>query len=106
MKSNSEEPVSKLGSHAKRGKPIQVIGSIHAIDSTGTSTISIDTIRGHGTYDIGVTNEIRAAGIAEAGTAGIRIIGKQQREIACKPCVNLKQVGASQHAYSLIVFLP
>src|SRR5687767_11034584 len=80
--------------------------SIHPVDSTGTSAISIESIRGHSTYYIGVTNKVGTTRVTKAGTTGMGVIRKQQREIACKACVNLNQVRASQHANSLIIFLP
>jgi len=61
--------------------------------ATGPGTISIDTKGGNGSDNIAGAKEVRAARVTEAGSAGIRIVGKQEGEIACEAGIDLIQLG-------------
>jgi hypothetical protein len=59
-------------------EPVQIIGSVYTVDTTGASAIAVETEGCDPSNDIGITNKVGATGVTKAGTACMRIVGQQQ----------------------------
>ena len=87
-------------------EPVEIIFSVHAIHTTSTSASAVKPKGCYTSDDVGIPDEIRTARVTEAGAAGVCIVGKQEGEVANKAAIDLVQFRMSDHAHSLIVFLP
>lgn len=57
---------------------IQDILAIHAEDAAGASAISVDAKRGDACHHVGITQKVRPARIAKAGSAGGVVVRQQE----------------------------
>ena len=59
-----------------RIEPVEIVGSIHTINTACAGASAVETKGGHACNNIRITNKIRSTGVTEAGTAGVCIIGQ------------------------------
>jgi putative ABC transport system permease protein len=84
-------------------KEVQVVGPVHSIHAAGSGAIAIEAVGGHAGDDIRIVDEVRPAGIAEAGAASRGVVRQQDREVAGEAGVDLQQVRPRQHPHALVV---
>ena len=87
-------------------EPVEIISSVYAIHTTGTSAIAVEPKGGYPGDNVGIPDEIGTARVTEAGATGMRIVGKQEGVIPHKPAIDLVELRMSDHAHSLVIFLP
>src|SRR3990172_9081866 len=69
--------------------PVQIIRFIYTVDAPRAGTIAVQPEGGHTADNIGITDEVRTARVAEAGAAGIGVIRQQQGEVAHQTAIDL-----------------
>ena len=72
--------------------------SIYTEYTTGTGAIAIEAKGCHPADNIGITDEVRAARVTEAGAAGGMVVGQQKGEIAYNASIDLVQFGMGYHS--------
>src|SRR5262245_18504416 len=85
----------------KRLYEIENVCSVEPEHSARAAARAVQGERGDACDDVAGAEEIRAAGIAEAGAARAVIVREEQREVAGEARVDLNQVRLREHADAL-----
>jgi hypothetical protein len=71
---------------AKRAlEPVEIVGSVDAVDAARAGAVAVEAVRGHAADHVRVSDEVRAARVAEAGTTGVVVVGQEDREVTGEP---------------------